>query len=145
MPGFRPSSEGKILPTVNHYSCSVYHGNSMMQTDIIVVRATLTGLGVEQGVTKRCRLSWLTNKALVGEYEPKYGGRGGAAGYQPLSTAVHTWSPNKLWRSNSIFNLWGIGRDRVKLSVGGLCLTLQRSSDLQSRLARAWKYLGSPQ
>jgi hypothetical protein len=29
----------------------------------------------EQGVTKRCRLSWLTNSALV--YEPKRGGRGG--------------------------------------------------------------------
>jgi hypothetical protein len=23
-----------------------------------------------------------------------------------MSTAVHTWSPNKLWRSNSIFNVW---------------------------------------
>jgi hypothetical protein len=28
-----------------------------------------------QGVTTRCRLSWLTNSALV--YEPKCGGRGG--------------------------------------------------------------------
>jgi hypothetical protein len=28
-----------------------------------------------QGVTKRCRLSWLTNSALV--YEPKCGGREG--------------------------------------------------------------------
>jgi hypothetical protein len=28
----------------------------------------------EQGVTKRCRLSWLINSALV--YEPKCGGRG---------------------------------------------------------------------
>ena len=49
-----------------------------------------------QGVTKRCRLSWL--------YEPKCGGRGGVAGSQPMSTAEHR-SPNKLWRSNSIFNL----------------------------------------
>jgi hypothetical protein len=33
----------------------------------------------QQGVTKRCRLSWLTNSALV--YEPKCGGRGeGVAG-----------------------------------------------------------------
>ncbi len=30
--------------------------------------------GGEQGVTKRCRLFWLTNSALV--YEPKCGGRG---------------------------------------------------------------------
>ncbi len=32
------------------------------------------------------------------------GGRGEVAGSQPMSTAVHR-SPNKLWRSNSIFNL----------------------------------------
>jgi hypothetical protein len=32
----------------------------------------------DQGVTKRCRLSWLTNSALV--YEPKCGGRGGVEG-----------------------------------------------------------------
>jgi hypothetical protein len=57
-------------------------------------------LGSSQGVTKRCRLSWLTNSALV--YEPKCGGRGRVAESQPMSTAVHR-SPNKLWRSNSIF------------------------------------------
>jgi hypothetical protein len=39
-----------------------------------------------QGTTKRCRLSWLINSALV--YEPKCGG-GGLAGSQPMSTAVH--------------------------------------------------------
>ncbi len=43
-----------------------------------------------KGVTKRCRLSLLTNSALV--YESKRGGRGGVAGSQPMSTAVHiTW------------------------------------------------------
>jgi hypothetical protein len=31
--------------------------------------------GQVRGVTKRCRLFWLTNSALV--YEPKCGGRGG--------------------------------------------------------------------
>jgi hypothetical protein len=41
--------------------------------------------GAIQGVTKRCRLSWLTNSALV--YEPKCGG--GVAGSQTMSTAVH--------------------------------------------------------
>jgi hypothetical protein len=34
---------------------------------------------------------------------------GGVAGSQPMSTAVHR-SPNKLWRSNSIFNLWFGGK-----------------------------------
>ncbi len=33
-----------------------------------------------------CRLSWLTNSALV--YEPKCGGRGGVAGSRLMSTAV---------------------------------------------------------
>ncbi len=55
-----------------------------------------------QGIKKRCRLSWLTNSALV--YEPKCGGRGlwGLSQWVQL----YTWSPHKLWRSNSIFNLW---------------------------------------
>jgi hypothetical protein len=65
------------------------------------------------GVTKRCRLSWLTNSALV--YEPKCGG-GGVTGSQSVSTAVHR-SPNKLWRSNSIFYLWLSCSRRTELSV----------------------------
>jgi hypothetical protein len=32
--------------------------------------------------------------------------KGGVAGSQPMSTVqLYTWSPNKLWRSDSIFNL----------------------------------------
>jgi hypothetical protein len=55
-----------------------------------------------QGVTKRCRLSVLTNSALV--YESKCGGCGVSA--NEYSCAHHvTWSPIKLWRSTSIFNL----------------------------------------
>ncbi len=56
-----------------------------------------------QGVTKRC-LSWLTDSVLV--YEPKCGEMGGGRS-QPMSAAMNkcTWSPNKLWRSNSIFIL----------------------------------------
>jgi hypothetical protein len=46
----------------------------------------------EQGVTKRCRLPWLTNSAL--DYEPKCGEREGVAGSPPMSTAVHR-RPNK--------------------------------------------------
>jgi hypothetical protein len=41
--------------------------------------------GIEQGVTKICRLSWLTKSAPI--YEPKSGG--GGEGSQPRSTAVH--------------------------------------------------------
>ncbi len=46
-----------------------------------------------QGVTKRCRLSWLTNSALVNE--PKWGregGQGGFAGPQLMSTAVQWYT-----------------------------------------------------
>jgi hypothetical protein len=47
------------------------------------------------------------------------GGGGGMAGSQPTITAVHR-SPNKLWRSNSIFNLWGwvLGQEGTKGSKG---------------------------
>ncbi len=57
---------------------------------------------IAQGVTKICRLSWLTKSTLV--YEPKCGG---VAGYQSMSTAVHMEPKySKLRRSNSIFNIW---------------------------------------
>jgi hypothetical protein len=41
------------------------------------VQSCATGV-VDQGVTKRCRLSWLTNSDLV--YEPKCRGGGGSCG-----------------------------------------------------------------
>jgi hypothetical protein len=53
-----------------------------------------------QGVTKRCRLSWLTNNALV------YGGEGGEVRVLSQWVQLSIWSPKKLWRSNSMFNLW---------------------------------------
>ncbi len=63
----------------------------------------LPRFSITQVVTKRCRLSWLTNSTLV--CEPKCLGRGAAAGSQPMKIAVHR-SPYKLWRFNSISNLW---------------------------------------
>ncbi len=39
-------------------------------------------------------------------YEPKCGLRGGGLGGLSQWVQLWTWSPNKLWRSNSIFNLW---------------------------------------
>jgi hypothetical protein len=62
---------------------------------------------VNAGVTKKCRLSWLTNSALVYE-RPNAGDRG----LRGLSKRVQlcSWSPNKLWRSNSIFNLCKNGK-----------------------------------
>jgi hypothetical protein len=51
-------------------------------------RTYLCMLTTAQGVTQRCRLSWLTNSALI--YEPKCGG---VAGSQPMSAVVHTQEP----------------------------------------------------
>ncbi len=61
-----------------------------------------------QGVTQRCRLSWVTNSALS-YMSPNAGGGGELRG---LSQWVQlcAWSPNELWRSNSIFNLWQMQR-----------------------------------
>jgi hypothetical protein len=42
-----------------------------------------------QGVTKRCRLTWRTNSALVCEPICGNGGGGGLAPSQPMSSAVH--------------------------------------------------------
>jgi hypothetical protein len=52
----------------------------------IFLFAFCMGETYRQGVTKSCRLSWLTNSAHV--YEPKCGRRG-VAGSQSMSTAVH--------------------------------------------------------
>ncbi len=61
----------------------------------------------KQGVTKRCRLSLLTNSALVIHVQMR--GEGGSCGVSAseYSCAHHVkWGPNKLCRSTSIFNLW---------------------------------------
>ncbi len=61
-----------------------------------------------QRVTKRCRLSWLTNSALVIRVQMRGEGWGSCGvSANEYSCAHHvTWSPNKLCRSTSIFNLW---------------------------------------
>ncbi len=60
-----------------------------------------------QEVTKRCRLFWLTSSAIGRVYEPKSGGGGEGRWLRDLSQweQLCTWSHNKLWRSNFIFNL----------------------------------------
>ncbi len=57
----------------------------------------------KQGVTKRRRLSWLTNSAFL---------------YDPNKCSC-TQEPNKLWRSNTIFNLW------CKGTVRSYCICLR--------------------
>jgi hypothetical protein len=85
----------------------VYHITVLLQIPVVLfIPKPVVLKHVKQRVTKRCRLNWPITPSYT--YEPKRGGRGGVgcvAGSQPMSTAIH-WSPNKLWRSNSIFNLW---------------------------------------
>ncbi len=74
-----------------------------------------------QGVTKRCSLSLLTNSALV--CESKCGGTGGSYGdsANEYSYANHvTWSPNKLWISTSVFNLWYYRSDYMQRIIAGI-------------------------
>jgi hypothetical protein len=61
----------------------------------------------EQGVTRRCRLSKLTNSApRIWVQMRRDGGRGCRVSANENSCAHHvTLSPNKLWRSNSKFNI----------------------------------------
>jgi hypothetical protein len=82
-----------------------------------------------QGVTNRCRLSWLTNSALV--YEPKCG-RG-------VSQPMYTWSPNKLWRSNSIFNLWLYDRNELR-EEKERCERLETDLCTSTREAKSLRY-----
>ncbi len=59
-----------------------------------------------QGVTKKCRLSLLTNSALVIRVQMRGEGESCGVSANEKSCAHHvTWSSNKLWRSTSIFNL----------------------------------------
>ncbi len=51
--------------------------------------------GSVKGVTKRCRLSWLTNRVQMR-------GEGGGVANSSQWVLLCIWSPNKLWRSNSI-------------------------------------------
>ncbi len=78
-----------------------------------------------QGVTKRCRLSLLTNSALI--YESQCGGMGGSWGAQPMSTAVHiTWQgaqiyfgdlpPYLTYDSTSAAGKWQYARVQVAIS-----------------------------
>jgi hypothetical protein len=53
--------------------------------------------------TKRCRLSLLTKSALVIRVQMQ--GSCGVSANEYNSAHHVTWSSNKLWRSNSIFNL----------------------------------------
>jgi hypothetical protein len=72
-----------------------------------------------QGVTRRCRLSLLTNSAL--EFRVQMRGEGGNCGVSAYecSSAHHViCSPNKLWRPSSIFNLNVVERKFCRMEIG---------------------------
>ncbi len=86
-----------------HLHLLVHSGKSAKSTGSKELRV----YRLDQGVTKRCRLSLLTNSALVIRVQMR--GEGGSCGVSAneYSCAHHvTLSPNKLWRSTSIFKLW---------------------------------------
>jgi hypothetical protein len=72
----------------------------------------------------KSELPWITRRGLQRDVvylgwpiaplymSPNKGG-GGSCGVSANETAVHR-SPNKLWRSNSIFNLWSPGKGGIK-------------------------------
>jgi hypothetical protein len=70
------------------------------------IRISSTLITWQQGFTKRCRLSLLTNSALVIRVQMRgeWGSCGASANEYSRSQHV-TWSPKKLFRSTSIFNL----------------------------------------
>jgi hypothetical protein len=61
--------------------------------------------GYNQGVTKRCRLSLLTNSAIVDESQCGERGGGGGCGVSANEYSCAHHVPLSLWRSISIFNL----------------------------------------
>ncbi len=63
-----------------------------------------SGIKRNQGVTKRCRLSWLTNCALV--YEPKCGELVAGSHSQAMSTAVHMEPMESEAYDYSVFSTW---------------------------------------
>jgi len=76
------------------YFTEIPQGHGALPEDFVIVmgcaglmwsiwRKRLWGIHMRQGVTKRFRLSLLTNSALV--FEPRRGGMGGVAGSQPQS------------------------------------------------------------
>ncbi len=71
--------------------CTSINSASVLYRFVIMVRKN--SWRVKTGVTKRCRLSWLTNSALV--YEPKC--RGIGRGSQPMSAAVHMEPKKPNW------------------------------------------------
>jgi hypothetical protein len=82
-------------------------------------------LGSNQGVTKRCRPSMLTNNALAIRVQMR--GQGGICGVSDNEyrcTHHVTCSPNKLWRSTSIFNLWIEPRSAATLALTALTTRL---------------------
>jgi hypothetical protein len=71
-----------------------------------VGKISSVSLAMVQRVTKRCRLSLLTNGALDIRVQMRWEGESCGFSANEYSCAHHvTWSPNKPWRSTSIFNL----------------------------------------
>jgi hypothetical protein len=88
---------------------------------------------VNQGITKRCSLSLLTNSDFV--YQSQCGGMGVSANEYSYSHHV-TLNPNKLWRSTSMFNLCcesSLGTKVLSVSSHRYCLAKSAWRDSNPR------------
>jgi hypothetical protein len=74
------------LPRAKFFHRAVYVGPSFL---IYLQQFVLHKKHSHQGVTKRCRLSLLTNSAPRIRVQMGGGDGGGVVGSQPMSTAVH--------------------------------------------------------
>ncbi len=81
-----------------------------------------------QGVTKRCRLSWLTNSSLV--HEPKCGGRGRVAGSQPMSTRFWGLTPYLTYMSQRYYLIPEQDKDENS-TLNGYTQNYSQSLDVQ--------------
>ncbi len=89
--------------SVLYTTASDAHNSSIIACFLIYSVPRFSNMkSLNQGVTERCRQSLLTNSALV--YDSLYAGGMGLRGPSQW-VQLWTWSPNKLRRSTSIFNL----------------------------------------
>jgi hypothetical protein len=111
----------KILPWLSE---QLFNQDSTCWTRVLwtASRCTASNIGIS-GATQSCLvrsaarglqrdvvyLGWPIAPSYMSPNAGGVGG-GGIVGSQPMSTAVHR-SPNKLWRSNSIFKWCGSGPD----------------------------------
>ncbi len=121
---FPSSSFLHLLFNPQHYSHPSNPISSILPLIFFSRRPPQTRTRPDQGVTKRCRLCWRTNYALL--YEPKCRGMGGGVGSQPMSKAVYiTWhgaqiTPYLTYEPDPLHLAFWEKMDRIWYATSGL-------------------------